>query len=447
MENLNDNKQSLQNMITALREKGAAGTGNLIGQLARMVKTDDKKNIVVEPGDFVKSLTGTGRPLAVSAPLAYDLWYLHNHVNLFTWVDEAESIEDYVSERLAFIQEKLTSDGNVIYPMLGLTDVSQLVHVIDWAEWYNFADYFVQLMAFEIRVHGRPIQWDTNRTHYTQVHKDVVVDGVTMKMKATIDEALPIGNDWVGYLTFPIGQIGVMEQIAFFQENWSDEEGHPQYRPDDQEKVFNPNPTQLFPPKESANTHCYGDYLVEGYKRSGDRYYGQQLEIGCKGIPAQFYGGKDVKPKGWLRLWIMRNDVFPVPGEFIGILCKPYPVPVHCWWFQESNPFLYAGNWVDTGNLSSGIVKEITLEADRTDGGAGDEYKILYHGIEITVYASDFYQYEVGERVAVLKVGSTATKAERAFNHLDQKQYGEPEEGSTSTDYMIVPFTYFYSED
>jgi len=439
-------RPALNNMLTALHQKGAAGTGNLIGQLARMVKADDKKNITLEPGDFVKSRSSAGKPLAVSAPLAYDLWYLHNNVNLLTWVDETESIDHYVTERLKFIQEKLTSDGNVIYPMLGLTDPSQLIRITGWGEWANLADYFVQLLAFEIRVKDRPIQWDTNRTRYTQVHQDVDVDGLKMKMKATVKEALPIGNDWVGYLTFPIGQIGVMEQIAFFQENWCDEEGHPQYRPDAQEKVFNPRPTQLFPPEESANTHCYGDYLVEGYKRSEDQYYGQQLEIDCACIPAPFYGGKDVKPKGWLRLWIMRDDVFPAPGEFIGILCKPYPVPVHCWWFQESNPFLYAGNWVETGNLSSGIVKSVTLEADRTDGGVGDEYKILYRGIEITVYASDFHRYEVGERVAVLKVRSTAKKAERAFNFWDQKQYGEPAKGSASKDYMILPFTYFHEE-
>jgi len=238
-----------------------------------------------------------------------------------------------------------------------------------------------------------------------------------------------------------------MEQIAFFQESWSDEPGHPQYRPDAEEKVFNPRPTQLFPPKESADTHCYGDYLTEGYSKSDYQYYRKQMEIDCTGIPAQFYGGKDVRPKGWLRLWIMRDDVFPVPGEFIGILCKPYPVPVHCWWFQESNPFLYAGNWIETGNLSSGIVRSVTLEADRTDSGIGDEYKILYRGIEITVYASDFYLYEVGERVAVLKVNSMAAKAEKAFNHLDQKQYGEPANGDTSMDYMIVPFTYFKEEE
>jgi len=48
--------------------------------------------------------------------------------------------------------------------------------------------------------------------------------------------------------------------------------------------------------------------------------------------------------------------------------------------------------------------------------------------------------------VAVLKVGSTATKAEKAFNFWEQKQYGEPEKVSTSLDYMIMPFTYFREE-
>jgi len=437
-----ENNQKLDNMIAALHQKGISGTGSVIGQLARMVKVDDRKNLVVEPGDFVKAI-GEGKPLAVSAPIAYDLWYLHNHVNLFRWVKPSalkSEVRAYVSERLKFIKDKLSSDGKTIRPMKGLTDPSQLVHIRAWDQWYNEAEYFVQLMAFEVRFHDKPIQWDTNRTYYSKVLKKVNVDGLEMTVSAPVKSKMNL-DGFVGYLTFPIGQMGVMEQIAFFQESWSDEPNtNIQYRPDAEEKVFNPVPTELFPPKESFNTHCYGDYLTEGWKKS--EMYAAQLEVDCLGIPPRSYS-KDVKPKGWMRLWIMRDDVFPVPGEFIGILCKPLPVPVHCWWFQESNPFLYAGNWVETGNLSSGIVTAITLEENRTDDGIGDEYKIRYHGIEITVYASDFYRYTVGERVAVLKLGSTATKATRAFSFVDQKQYGEPEPDSVSADYIIIPMTYY----
>ena len=437
----------IQNLITSMRQKGISGTGNVLGQLSR-VQSEATKNLVLEPGDFVKN-RANGRPTAVSAPIAYDLWYLHNHVNLFRWVNPGASRSDvhaYEAERLAFIKDKLSSDGKSIRPMKGLTDPSQMTHINAWSQWYNDAEYFVQLMAFEIRFHDKAIQWDTNRTFYSQVLKKVNVNGIEMTMSAPVKETLNLIG-FVGYLTFPIGQMGVMEQIAFFQESWSDEphvapaDGiADQYRPDGEEKVFNPDPPELFPPKESFNTHCYGDYLTEGWKKS--EMYAPQLEVDCNGIPAQSYS-KDVKPKGWMRLWIMPEDTFPVPGEFIGILCKPLPVPVHCWWFQESNPFLYAGNWVDTGNLSSGIVTAITLEANRPAGSVGDEYKILYHGIELTVYASDFYRYTVGERVAVLKLGSTTAKATRAFSFVDQKTYGEPDKDSVSTDYIIIPMTYY----
>jgi len=64
----------------------------------------------------------------------------------------------------------------------------------------------------------------------------------------------------------------------------------------------------------------------------------------------------------------------------------------------------------------------------------------------ITVYASDFYQYTVGERVAVLKVRSTEKKIDAAFSFVDQKQYGEPANGSKSEDYVIIPITYYKEE-
>ena len=443
----------LNDLLKAVQQKGVSGTGSLIGQLARLRKENDGRGLALEPGDFVKSMAGKGKPLAISAPLAYDLWYLHNHVSLFTWVKEDESVEDYINNRLSFIKEKLKSGASVIYPLRGLTNPQQLDvdtsfsldAMRNTSEVKNKAEYFVQLMAFEIKPKDLALRWDTDRTYYKTSYKTIDFHGAPLPVPVAVKTDMGL-KDIVGYLTFPVGQIGVMEQISFFQESWSDEPNdNDQYRPNGEEKVFNPQPTELFPPKESFETHCYGDYLIEGWTKS--EAYAAQLEVGCKGIPAGFYGDKDVKPKGWMRLWILEEDVFPVPGEFIGILCKPYPVPVHCWWYQESNPFLYAGNWIDTENLSSGIVQSVTLEANRPAGSVGDEYVILYHGIPITVHTSDFYQYTVGERVAVLKLGSTATKAEKAFNFTDQKNYGEPEKGSTSTDYVIVPLTYYKEKE
>jgi hypothetical protein len=143
-----------------------------------------------------------------------------------------------------------------------------------------------------------------------------------------------------------------------------------------------------------------------------------------------------------MRYWIHKDSTLPVPGEFIGILCRPVATPPHVWWFQESSPFLYAGNWMETGNLTSGVITAVTREANRTDGGIGDEYKVKIQGCEVTVYSTDFYTYSVGDRAAILKLDS-ATAATKSFTWLDQDPFLQTEENTVITDYVIIPATFY----
>jgi len=150
---------------------------------------------------------------------------------------------------------------------------------------------------------------------------------------------------------------------------------------------------------------------------------------------------EDVKPKMWMRYWIHKSSQI-VPGEFVGILCKPNVAPPHVWWFQESSPFLYAGNWLETWNLTSGVVTEVTLEADRTDGQIGNQYKIKIQGCEVSIEASDFLLYSVGDRVAVVKMDSIETAPTKSFTWLDQPTFKKEHEGELVTNFIIIPATF-----
>ena len=101
---------------------------------------------------------------------------------------------------------------------------------------------------------------------------------------------------------------------------------------------------------------------------------------------------------------------------------------------------------METGNLTSGVVTEVTLEADRTDGGTGDLYKVKVQGCEIQIAASDYLRYSVGDRVAVLKTGSLA-KADKSFASLNQT-YLKDSDSYTKTLvmnglYVILPLSFY----
>jgi hypothetical protein len=389
-------------------------------------------------------------------------------------------------------------------------------HTKGFDNWESTAKPWINLMVYEIRHKDQPYSYNSiapfstaamdNHNEIERLRQkywpaealalpasptaaDVTAVINTAKGKydaaAKADEAF--SEDAVGYLAFPIGQIGVMEVISLVQESLT-EVATFAMNTDEQPGI--PTPSELFPPREKwIKNKCYGRHLVESSYLIPEAEKQKFLYPSAYKLSEKDYG-KDVRPKGWAKLWIKRKDKFPVPGEFIGVLCKSSPVPPTCWWFQETNPFVYAGNWMDTYNLTSGVIVQTitppvapatvpakapatlpdsvpplttaqqaletaaTATAVHPNGTSCTKYRVRVHGIDIYAYSSDFLVYTVGSRVGILKLDSTpdppvgkckvADKVEgTCFNWKDQKAFGDPSPRETSVKYVIIPITFF----
>jgi hypothetical protein len=330
------------------------------------------------------------------------------------------------------------------------------IYDMKWVtEWANNGIYWINTIAFEIWQNGLGQQYASDGPKGFKI------------------------NDYVGYLTFPIGQLGVMEVISLIQE--TDLSGYDFEGVDaldnylvkipasdtltDDEKPSLQSTPALFPDMKDANgnalageNYCYGRHLIESAYLVPDEIVDSQNEKNSSGetayapnpkLDVELFSSKmkqypeDVKPKKWMRYWIHKDSTLPVPGEFIGILCRPVACPPHVWWFQESSPFVYAGNWVETGNLTSGVVTVVTLEADRTDGKIGNQYRVKIQGCEVIIEASDFLVYAVGDRVAVLKLDSIVTAATKSFTWLDQPTFKSTDNLTEKITYLILPATFY----
>jgi len=425
-------KEQIARIIASM--KGLAGSGNILSDLVSKI---DGFIGAMEPGDFVRSSTNT----KMAVPVAADLWYLFYHDNLLKkyHVDEDADFKHYdysgyLSDNMSFL-DLLTG----LKPLKVLTDLEQLSTDISQsvfgklysAEYANNGIYWINTMAFELWMNGQSMQYSS--------------DGPTGY----------VPNDYAGYISFPVGQLGVMEVVSLLQE--TELSGYPfdavknneLYLPKlaaditDDKKPSRQSTPEIFPDMKNSNgnalagqNYCFGTHLIESaYLKTDDR-----LEMLSKKMEKY---AETVEPKMWMRYWIKKTDTLPVPGEFIGILTRPVACPPHVWWFQESSPFLYAGNWMETHNLTSGVVTVVTAEGDRTDGGIGSLYTVKIQGCAVEVEATDFYDYKVGDRVAILKLDSTATAATTSFTWLNQTHLKTADDGAAKANYLLIPCTFF----
>ena len=98
---------------------------------------------------------------------------------------------------------------------------------------------------------------------------------------------------------------------------------------------------------------------------------------------------------------------------------------------------------METNHFTSGVITAVTLEADRTDGGTGKQYTVKVQGCSVLVDATDFFEYQVGDRVAILKLDSTVSPATESFTWLNQTHLKAADEGTEKTNYLIVPCTFY----
>jgi hypothetical protein len=425
-------REQLSRVLSSL--KGLSGSGNvlpyLVSKIEGLVST-------MEPGDFVRTNTNT----ALAVPVSADLWYLFYNDNLLKeLLPEGEdknrfNYSPYLDEYFSFL-----GDLPGLKPLKVLPDLEDNLGIEEGfgeiipSQYQNNGIYWINRIAFELWKYSLGAQYPS--------------DGPA--------DYSP--NEYVGYLSFPIGQLGVMEVISILQETaltgyqFSAVDADPDYYQkaaptiEDQDKPKIQSPPQMFPDMKDDNgnalagqNYCFGTHLIEGAYLTPETVK-RDVELFSSGISGYV---EDVKPKLWMRYWINRDSKLPVPGEFIGILCRPVAAPPHVWWFQESSPFVYAGNWMETGNLTSGVVTAVTDEDDRDDEGIGNLYTIKIQGCTVQVEATDFCSYAVGDRVALVKLDTILTEATKSFTWLDQLYFNDGDKDTIITNYVIAPLTFY----
>lgn len=480
-------------LIMAL--KGTSPDSPLVGRLAELAERKAASfKIVAQPGD---TLTNDH---VMSIPPSPDLWYIFNHVNMLTWADSTPA-DSFMEERLPFFESKLGG----IKPLKGIVSSGEVTGKRTWftdkMEWSSDAHDWVQLIASELKFNGQSFQYSTE----IKLPENVV--GYIM---------IPIGGQGVMEVISLI-QESIIEDPSFSLPG----EENPKTLSsgiDSTKNLFPPTSgwisnscygrkliykTTEIPEKEIAKVFIESRYKTtfsDIYSKSNSTYGSHTFVNGTVKntkleIPMEKIYGKGVTQDGtynssqpglslisyipqqttktgfkygggwigkhWLRVWITREDKWPVPGEFIGILVKPCPVPPHVWWFQRSSPLLYAGNWIDTLDLTSGVVIEVIQNIEHPLSKAlCTEYKVKIHGVNsVRIYSSDFLVYEVGKRVAIfkyridevplqLKEGQPGTdyltRPDLSYDQMEQQEWGEPIKDTVyESYYVILPLTFF----
>jgi hypothetical protein len=464
----------LANTLKSL--KGLAGSGTVLAQKVEKLETFFS---TLEPGDIIK--TSSPR-LVMASPIGYDLWYLHYHMNMMKrYYEDIAGTDfnhyDYTSYLMNVLGFLSSLPG--LKPLKVFTDIKQLITVTEGSrgvfgdiitstKYMHNGIYWINSLAFEMRKKGVGLQY---------ISDDRPIIGAAYGSKGYKEKA----DNYVGYLAFPVGQVGVMETISLLQE--TDLRGYkfthvdllynyhakaPIANLDEKDKPSLQALPEIFSDMKDGHgnvlagkDYCYGRHLVEGAyhvpsigvasqnaNNSDDTSAyapvpSQDVELWAASIKDY---GEDIRPKLWMRYWVHKDSTLPVPGEFIGILTRTVAAPPHVWWFQESNPFLYAGSWVETNNFTSGIITSVLKEEDRHDGGIGCLYDIKIQGCLIKAQATDFLEYSIGDRVAVMKVGNISS-ATTSFTFLTQNYLKDSDsyakKAVINIDYIIVPMTFY----
>jgi len=412
----------LDDIINSL--KGISGSGNVLAEFSKLLKD---QTLTVEAGDV------SGPSMTSAVPVAADVWYLFAKenflANYFTENIENRDYTTYLTDVFDFLLPGLK-------PMRFLENLDQLIPETiknpfavfsERTEWANNGVYWVNTLIFELCQHDIGVQYTS--------------DGPR--------DFSP--NNYVGYLSFPMGQLGVMEVISLIQETKLRGYAYDgiSIHPADVIRFTEipiPSSREMFPPDDNTGLdYCYGKHLIEKayyvpIEATAEPAASRDVELFAKHEKTG-ETSESIQPKKWFRFWLHKDSKI-VPGEFVGILIKPLAIPPHVWWFQESTPLLYAGNWVETSTLTSGIIISITLEEDRTSGD-GDEYEVDIQGVKVIMYASDFFRYTVGDRVAIVKIDSINEWQMNSFTWKEQIAMKETDKDTIKTNYIIIPAVFY----
>lgn len=155
--------------------------------------------------------------------------------------------------------------------------------------------------------------------------------------------------------------------------------------------------------------------------------------------------GGEPKPKlhWWLRTRFLKDQdtppKYPTPGQFMALGVRM--MPDEPWGTgagkQKSSPFIFSGNWADTVFYTG--AKVISIE-DPTDERPFPLYTVSWRGKEYKVCPSDFSEYQVGDKVAILK-DVAADKDSQLWKDDDMKNFG-----GDQSNWQIVPVLFYDKE-
>jgi hypothetical protein len=221
----------------------------------------------------------------------------------------------------------------------------------------------------------------------------------------------------------------------------------------------------LMPPVEGGKTNGVPGHLpnpMPGNLLLDLGYKFRNYEVLYPCLP--YDGVDDNKYHCWMTLMLHEDVTAPVPGEFFALLCKP--MPFHVWWYQETSPFVYSGNWFETEFYTSGIVeaKYNQLYDEETDsyhymidgssyyaddGEEGPRYKVKVKGESVFMRSTDWYSFSVGERVAILRSWEPAGASftwqdyyEQTTGDSDEIFEADPSDGPL-TDWIMIPVSFY----
>jgi hypothetical protein len=404
---------------------------------------DFSRLLVMDVGDITVTGPETGYNVGVSLPVASDIWYLTIGASVLPFRGDEYQVN--AEKILGFLANYLTRLDN-IKPLKNLQSYENL-HA--YFSGYEMRTVFDADHAPHVIRETRFETWMLNRsTEFpSKGPKASIEDGVKSKPETSL------GQLYCGLLSFPVGPLGVMEVLSIFSESMDDMlKNEIPFTPDGTVVIDNPNGWKcvtetaldgLMSPMTDMKGDCPGVHLVnKGYLiESRDAEY-----------PAEPFAGYDkILPLHSMRYYLRRDAKWPLPGEFIGLLAKPWPS--HVWWFQETSPLLYAGNWFETNYYTSGVIKEILQSPE----GAFDlVYRCVVRGVEVCVASSDFYGHKVGDRVAILRINdldrfTDATKGNFKWKEMEDLIVREKMEKETPSNLpyivnpnmMILPMSFY----
>ncbi|MBC8441992.1 MAG: hypothetical protein H8D87_20180 [Deltaproteobacteria bacterium] len=414
MENLWSKGISTSGIDLSKERQMSGALSNRLVQLFKMA--NETKGLTyapvsIDPGDYIR-IGDDGTPgIALSLPIAYDVWYLWKTVNAIS-----DSEEDSILFIQLILNPFLTRLGGVkplrMIPKEMLVPDPNSLFSMDPPDLSFFQTNgfpFIKQMRFETFLKDRSPEYSSPGP------QEMTEDGLDQQNMGP-------GDLYSGYLAFPVGSLGVMETISFVCGSLLDvlEEDNQEYDGTYDAVIGD----SLLPPAESLEVQCKGLNLYE------KAYLKTSIDVE---YPAATMQGQDsILPHHWLRLWLDKENTYPIPGEFVGITVKPLAIPPHCWWFQETSPLLYSGNWFETDYYTSGIVLAVINNVDegkyavsgvsteylqRTGygdynlyegaelllSGIGNIYKVRVKDQDLYLKSTDFKEYQINERVAIVK--------------------------------------------